>query len=205
MIRNIVLVVVGVLIGAIGSHLMRTWQPAPEAVPVATPAIQSTYSTRVRDSSEKDIGDQAEVAPPVESGRADRKDQVVRLPTKYADMIAQSRPRSPTFAERHEKFASEDRDESWAFAMEAGIQNFLAVHAPVSGIVIESVECRSESCEVSGYLSDDTDGINSAIFGFTSEHWWDGGNAVSVKEFDLEEGTGFVFVTYEHDGFPFNR
>lgn len=209
MARNLLLVFMGVLIGALGFHLVnkvRTDDPAIQASEIdrpqsiEEPRAQSGQKTKVEEAFAEVRGLGA-ATPPHSREQVD----LVRLPMKYAEQIGVARSRRPSFSERHAQFAAEQRNESWAFAMEAGIQNFLAAHAADSGIVIESVECRSKSCEVAGYVSDESDGINSTIYGFTSEHWWDGGNSVSVKEFDLEGSTGFIFVTFEHHDTDLDR
>lgn len=126
----------------------------------------------------------------------------LRLPLEYQAFVGAVRPRRPSFSERHAEFATEPRNEPWAFSMEAGISNFLAARAPRVGVVIESIECRSENCEVAGYLVDGTEYIDSSLYDFTSESWWQGSNAVAVHEFEAGDRDLFVLVTFPFEGLP---
>jgi hypothetical protein len=205
--KSAALVLMGIFLGALGSHLLYERGAPAASVSVTEDHDRSNrHLPEIRDGSVEKSSEQvrADQDTIVNSpGRSQQRAEGVRLPLAYREQIGDVRPRRPSFSERHARFASEMRDESWAFAMEAGIRNFLAARAPSAGIVIDSVECRSESCEVAGYLTDETDGLNSAIYSFTSEPWWDGGKAVSVREMDLENRTGFVFVTFDYEGDDF--
>lgn len=124
----------------------------------------------------------------------------LRLPNEYRQLIGSIPPRRPSFPERHAQFAQEPRNEAWAFAMEAGLSNFYAARAPGAGVVIESIECRSENCEIAGYLANGSNGMNSSLYEFTSEPWWNANNAVSVHEFEADGRDLFILVTFPFDG-----
>jgi hypothetical protein len=98
------------------------------------------------------------------------------IPTIYSEVIGLPRPKRPRFADRHAIFLTEPRDEVWASTMESGISNFLADNASNLSFKVEFVECRSEHCEIAGYVPegypDDTGDLKN---GLRNSGWWQGG------------------------------
>lgn len=119
-------------------------------------------------------------------------DVKVSLPESYRAIVGPPRRRL-TFSERMAVFEAEYRDESWALPMEAGINNFVATHAPGAGTVIEHVECRSNWCIVAGYsLPGHDDQASQLLHQMREEYWWQGGNFTSTHGGTIGEHEAFV-------------
>ena len=118
------------------------------------------------------------------------------IPAVYSKIIGQPQPKQLRIADRHAIFLAEPRDEAWASAMESGINNYLADNASNLGFKVEYVECRSEHCEIAGYLPeghpDDTGTLKN---GLKNSGWWQGGvsSASTGREIDGVERVVIIF------------
>jgi hypothetical protein len=95
------------------------------------------------------------------------------MPDVYRRIIGPVRPREPSFAERHAAFEKEPIDTAWAYAMETGISNHIAMYGAGEGVVIEYIECRSQYCEVGGYAIEGYEADFSPTWGdMVQSEWW---------------------------------
>jgi hypothetical protein len=112
--------------------------PAPRELP----AVASTSATA-----------QAPLAPPPGDGAAIRKIDVGEAFHQQID-----RPSVPgfpnEFGDAHRAFEQEPRDDSWAYQMEAEIQNSLTAFVSTGEIQVRFLECRATLCEMRLYASD---------------------------------------------------
>jgi hypothetical protein len=97
--------------------------------------------------------------------------------------------------ENYELFATDERDESWAYTMELAIQNHLAVNQKPDGALIEYVECRSRMCVVAGTVpagsnSDFSEHLNA----MRETGWWQLSDSASTAG-GIANGE-FRFVTF---------
>ena len=80
-----------------------------------------------------------------------------------------------------------------ALPMEAGINNYVAAHAPELGTVIEYVQCRSNWCVVAGYiLPGYADSSSQLLSQMRNEDWWHGGNFTSSHGGAIGDNEAFV-------------
>jgi len=121
----------------------------------------------------------------------------IRMPSHYKEMIGPVRPRQVAFSERHANFASEPRNEPWAFAMETGINDFIAKLDPPLGLVVEYVECRARTCEIAGYRTGGDSDDGRALNHLVQQPWWQGGNAISSSGYYIDGIEYFVNIYFE--------
>lgn len=188
----------GILILAVDLH---SEHPANTAV---APRDESE-SQRDAEQSHTESAEEVETPRPSE-GSGNAGEHVIRfppidhgdieLPSSYKEMIGPLETRRPTFSERHQRFANEPRDEPWAAAMEAGINDYLATLGAERGMVFEYVECQTKTCEVAGYVVDEKYGSGGVPDELLEQPWWQGGMARSSRHFDIGGVRYFVTIIY---------
>lgn len=176
------------------------WEPPVVVTPRSTEEAHE-YSDPSGD------GEQSSSVPSPENSIGDSETEVqadvpeIRMPSNYREMIGPVRPRQPSFAEQHADFASEPRDESWAVAMETGINDYVASSGATLGLVVEYVECRSRTCEIAGFQPDRNKGNVGSLYTLPRQPWWQGGSANSAKLLTQPGDAGKeYFVIIYHDG-----
>lgn len=202
MLDRAVWLILGVALGAVGSTYL--YSPPEEHSPdqpksaqvEAIPSSGSLVSEPARTPSQ--------INPENSNGkrqpRLDLEDTVAvpasNIPAVYSEVIGPPQPKRFRVADRHAIFLTEPRDEAWASAMESGINNFLADNASNLSFKVEFVECRSEHCEVAGYVPegypDDSGDLKN---GLKNSGWWQGGvsSASTGREINGVERVVIIF------------
>ena len=123
------------------------------------------------------------------------------IPEEYRSMLEPPANRRITFEERISRFAAEARDESWAYTMELGINQHVAVATSV-GTVIEYVECRATACMMAGYIQPGFENGSSELIGeMSSTGWWQlGGTTISRNGGQNGENRFVSFMVRDRDG-----
>ncbi len=182
MLDRVIWLIIGTILGAVAATYLHSRpedqsSSQPTSMPIeATPSPRNAVSefARTRQESnpknssrdrEPDLGLEVSVVVPLSN-----------LPAVYDEVIGRPQPKQLRAADRHAIFLTEPRDEAWASAMESGINNYLADNASSLKFKVEYVECRSEHCEIAGYVpdgySDDTGDLKN---GLKNSGWWQGG------------------------------
>jgi len=106
---------------------------------------------------------------------------VSTVPDPYDAMLKpRELPKNLRTPELYEKFKSDIRDNSWADAMELGINQYIAERGPELEVVFDFVECRSRYCVVAGVsYSQDRGPWNTFNPEMSNSSWWlaTGGNS----------------------------
>lgn len=144
------------------------------------------------DSEEGPINSGGETRPEFQSSVPE-----IRMPSNYQEMIGPVRTQPTTLAEMHANFASEPRVESWAIAMETGINDYIANSSPRLGVVVEYVECRSRTCEIAGYRIDGESDRTASLRMMVQEPWWQGGRKSYLGGHWVDGVDYFVTIFYE--------
>lgn len=120
----------------------------------------------------------------------------ISIPDVYEDHITgRNRQPSVSIADVHKIFKNEARDESWAVAMESGINHYLANSGSGGWAVVEYVECRSRICELAGYTTDsDQNGTHDLIGGFLTSGLWQGNPITHSTRFGPADRKRFVII-----------
>jgi hypothetical protein len=112
------------------------------AVANESPAVQADNATTPNSA-----------ASPAGEGAATRK---INVGAAFHDLI--DRPSVPGFAnevgDTHRMLEQEARDDSWAYQMEAEIQNSLTAYVSTGELQVRFLECRTTICEMRLYHSD---------------------------------------------------
>lgn len=91
----------------------------------------------------------------------------------------------------HTLFLAEQRNESWASAMEGGIRGSIVWTEVTSSITVEQVECRFTICEVSGYMPDDMIGLQTDPRDVFSDEfgvgWWHGDYTMVLRQHTYDD------------------
>ena len=151
------------------SGLAATADVIPGPSPVPTVELASAPPANRPDESDKQAGQEDPQARRHgnEAGRAP-----TRLPDAYLEAV-QPRPRPLSVPELHQAFSNDPRDDSWAYAMELGINNHLAAEGAPEGTVIEYAECRSRFCELAGYVQPGFEDRSRELFeAMSGTGWW---------------------------------
>lgn len=162
-----------------------------------TPAVRLSEEANVgqyyqRDPS--DVLDTEAIASPKKapaaitmSGQA-----IPEIPESYRETIGPA-VEHISFGERFRDFEAEPIDESWAYAMEMGINDFVAAHGPESGEVFEFVQCRSSNCVLAGYTLHGQEPQGASVIGeLGKQPWWQGGQEASSTFRGGEDRISFV-------------
>lgn len=121
------------------------------------------------------------------------------IPESYREIIGPV-VQDISFGQRFRDFEAEPIDDSWAHAMEAGINNFVAVHGPGSGEVFEFVQCRSSNCVLAGYTIHGQEPHGASVIGeLGRQPWWQGGQAASSTYGSGDNRTSFVVLIPRFD------
>lgn len=103
------------------------------------------------------------------------------VPEPYDKMLKPRQlPKNLKTPELYERFKSDVRDNSWADAMELGINQYIAERGSDLELVFDFVECRSRYCVVAGVsYSQDRGPWNTFNPEMTNSGWWlaSGGNS----------------------------
>ncbi len=202
MLDRAVWLILGVALGAVGSTYL--YSPSDEQ------SSDQPNSTQVEaiPSSGSLVSEPArtplEINPENNNGKRqphlDLEDTVAvsasNIPAIYSEVIGSPQPKRLRVADRHAIFLTEPRDEAWASAMESGINNFLADNASNLSFKVEFVECRSEHCEIAGYVPDGyPDDSGDLKNGLKNSGWWQGGisSASTGREINGVQRTVFIF------------
>jgi hypothetical protein len=128
---------------------------------------------------------------PSDGIRTENQNDAVQLWSAYDISFEDSDPNSP-LSQIHIQFKNQQRDESWAAAVEAGIRGSInPVAATRIGATVEHVECRSTICEVAGFMPDimgrsqpDPRDIFVDNFGVG---WWQGDFSMAVRQHSYQD------------------
>ncbi len=138
---------------------------------------------------------QPEVSPARPEGEIepDANTSPISLPEIYENHI-NPQQRTVSFSDIHEIFKSEPRDESWALAMESGINHSIANSGSGDWAVVEYVECRSRICEIAGYMHDDESHPRDLIRDFLVSGAWSGTLRAHSSQFSDRETNRFITI-----------
>ncbi len=105
------------------------------------------------------------------------------------------KPEWLTPQELYQRFTDDARDESWAYPMELGINQYVSAHGPDIGAEFEFVECKGRYCTVAGvvYGGGQTQ-VNRFIGDLTQSGWWQGDSGNSTVGFSNENEYRFVTI-----------
>ena len=131
----------------------------------------------------------------------------ISLPDIYEQHINPPQ-RSIRFADFHEIFKNEPRDEPWAAAMEAGLNHSIANSSSSEFVVIEYLECRSRMCEIAGYLRNEEVHPRDLITDFERSGVWPGRFSTHTSRFSDAGAKRFVAIingyrSDEYQSIPF--
>lgn len=205
MLDRAVWLILGVALGAVGSTYLHS--PSEEQSPdqprsVQVDAIPSSGGL-VNESSRTPLGINPENSDGNRQPSLDLEDTVAmpasNLPAVYSEVIGSPQPKRLRVADRHAIFLTEPRDEAWASAMESGISNYLADNASNLSFRVEFVECRSEHCEIAGYVPegylDDTSDLRN---GLKNSGWWQGGVSSASTGMEID-GVERIVIMFNRD------
>ncbi len=112
------------------------------------------------------------------------------IPDVYSSMVKpRPRPEKLTTPELYESFEGDSRDESWAYPMELGINQYIAERGGVYGAAFEYVECRSRYCTIAGVVhGGGQETVNEFMAEMTQSGWWQtyGGRSTVGSRNDTE-------------------
>ncbi len=147
--------------------------------PIAAEA-QVAAAENVRTQPTQEIEPEAAISP-------------IMLPPAYEDHI-RPKQRQVSFADIHNLFKNEPRDEPWAAAMESGLNHYLANSGSGDWAVVEYVECRSRICEIAGYRTGTDNHPKELVDEFVSSGIWHGKPSVHSKRFGEQNIKRFMIV-----------
>ena len=184
---------IGIVIGAVTAlALMKHPEQSDEIEITPDPTVVSSVVPFVSVESPAAITDEVPTQPALQF-EPDFAVSPVRLPAAYEDHI-RPKQRQISFADIHSLFKDEPRDESWAAAMESGINHYLANSGSGDWAVVEYVECRSRICEIAGYRTGTDNHPKELVNDFVSSGIWHGQPSVHLKRFGDQNIKRFVIV-----------
>lgn len=202
MISRIGTFVAGVLVGAL---LVSYLNQKSKDTSISAVHARSTHRPQVTTSdNDQTVASQNEVqaAPSIDPPRRQNTSvatEPARIPRIYREIIGPVYHLGPTLPELHAMFEREPRDETWAYAMEAGINDYIANRWAGDGTVVEYVECRSQHCEIAGYVHDGYENKSASILGaIRKEGWWQGGNSTHSTGGNIDGLNRFVIILNRH-------
>ena len=110
-----------------------------------------------------------------------------------------------SFGGIHRAFKEEERDESWASAMESGLGLAIQRSQATNWATIVEIECRTSICEVRGYMPDPMENQEldpgSLLTGDLGAGWWQGSVDMisSTHTYEGEDVTRFVLIIADTD------
>lgn len=127
----------------------------------------------------------------------------VEIPAPYAKMI-EPKPLPKTLAppELFERFAGDVRDDTWAYAMELGINQYIARRGSELESAFEFVECRSRYCTIAGVVYEGGQAtVNEMLSEMTQSGWWQtyGGASTVGRTTDTEYRFVSIFPRARED------
>ncbi len=215
--RDLTFLVAGLLLGAlsisIGNQLKQTFTSesdlANSAAPVdktEQPAELSSYAEVTPKPNRKltqIATSNLEQTSQRDAGVAETADKTVNLnafrspvPEPYDTMLKpRALPKKLRTTELYERFVAEPRDNSWADAMELGIQQYISDRGPELEMTFEYVECRSRYCVITGVsYGADNSPWNTYNHELGSSGWWLASGGASTVGGTFEDGTRFATV-----------
>jgi len=161
------LVVAGIVIGVVGARWSSRSAPESEAAPVAAPAVSPPPApspavtadaaavpvkppvrvTTPATSMATAAAPVAELVPEAEYGGYT---QPVDTGPVFRKLMAQKPPAGTEnrLGDLHRALERELRDDSWAYPMEAELQNSLVAETSAGKLTVEHLECRATLCEL---------------------------------------------------------
>jgi len=151
-----------------------------DTTPAAETAAASLANEAVQDESYAGSPplSKARIEQDIRALGSESKSQVpaqTNLPHAYLPFLEPKRhaTRRMTSDENYNFFASDDRDESWAYTMELAMQDYIASNQNTDGAIIEYVECRSRMCMVAGSVPDGSnDDFGEHLEAMQDTGWW---------------------------------
>ena len=205
MLDRAVWLILGVALGAVGSTYLHS--PPEEQSPGQPRSVQVDVIPSSGGLVNEPSRTPLEINPENSDGNRqpspDLEDTVAmpasNLPAVYSEVIGSPQPKRLRVADRHAIFLTEPRDEAWASAMESGISNYLADNASNLSFRVEFVECRSEHCEIAGYVPegylDDTSDLRN---GLRNSGWWQGGVSSASTGMEID-GVERIVIMFNRD------
>jgi len=178
-------------------------EASPAGDPLTSDGGQASQSSR---AIESDAGNQrVRATEPVsvefESNRNRADSQTatssnVRIPEQYLSMVKiDPLPAALTTQEQFNVFSEDARDESWAYPMEEGINQYIAQQGAEINTLLEYVECRSRFCTIAGVVTDGGQAnVNRLLSGITQSGWWQTHGGASTVGSSSDSGYRFVTV-----------
>lgn len=181
---------------AIGMVIMFVLATRPEQ----SEEIKITPNPRIASNMVSPIAAEAQVAA-AENNRTQPTSEIeprtaispILLPPAYEDHIRPKR-RQVSFADIHNLFKNEPRDEPWAAAMESGINHYLANSGSGDWAVVEYVECRARICEIAGYRTGTENHPKELVDEFVSSGIWHGNPRVHLDRFGEQDIKRFMIA-----------
>jgi hypothetical protein len=141
----------------------------------------------------------------IDDGPSNGETHSMEIASVY-DVVFDSDSSSP-LSKIHGAFKREEKNESWANAMEEGIRLTIAKSEAKDWAHVESVECRATICEVAGFMLDTQDNQERDprdLFPDDFEvGWWQGQGSISmpVRQHSYEEEgiTRFLIIVADND------
>ena len=135
--------------------------------------------------------DRAEAKVPSELPNTTSTDSMGReIPEVYTAMVEpRPRPERLTTQELYQGFVDDSRDESWAYPMELGINQYISERGGTFGAEFEFVECRSRYCTIAGVVyGGGQPTVNEFMAEMTQRGWWQtyGGRSTVGSRIDDE-------------------
>jgi hypothetical protein len=117
------------------------------------------------------------------------------LPAVYLDLLGPpaATPNAPHPGEIYGRFAREARDEPWALAMEAGIEDWATRVPEHGGLDIDFAECRTRLCVIAGHTPN---GDTTALSQLPNEGWWQAStrNDLRIRSMHNDSADFVLFV-----------
>jgi len=117
--------------------------------------------------------------------------------TKAAAELALPKPFSNFFvdatgrrAEEFNRFQNETQDYDWAYLMEIQIKDFMTIHYEAGNIDVQSVKCKTTTCEITGFESEEQK-AQIILRDMREQDWWEFRNTSSSSSQSTEFGQYF--------------
>jgi hypothetical protein len=118
------------------------------------------------------------------------------IPEPYLSMVKpRSMPERLTTQELYKGFLDDARDESWAYPMELGINQYIARRGGDFEAAFEFVECRSRYCTIAGVVySGGQETVNEFMAEMTQSGWWEINGGASTVGTSSDSEYRFVSI-----------
>lgn len=111
------------------------------------------------------------------------------LPPFFAQQLASS----PGIGSKALEFSKEEQDYGWAFLKQQQIKDFFIMHPVGHTINLVSVKCKTQSCEIMGFSSQD-DSFTVVVDDMQKEPWWDLRSSTSTSGQPSDQGKMFYLL-----------